>query len=608
MIFNNKTDRVVGKLNYFGNNQNGEIIVKGIYLNNSEYKSARILNINEEFPPNGKVFVSDITGLIEKEINNGDYIEFSTLSKLERQSPLLDDYAMDLYKEQIKILPNIVLAGYLRKVGYDYKYKIINKEISDETEAYLYDNKNHIIYEKITGLTGNRIRASLRTSVRGIRYNIEEDNNLLEFDNQIGYMTKFFFPNFNSGEFIDEIDLSNEDQKIKWFKDEIKDLNKFDSENFPRINKILNILKDKDILIDSSIAKNRIQYIEDNIHETLFSDSEIKKILRKNSNIGNFLLDQIVQNKDNYCKNIFKDIEKEKKEIDDKLEKLNKGKTKLDFEIKKLQTSLVSLRNLKASLEKDVQGLKDNENLIYLSLKTQLQTGIENLSIDDKITHKNKNSLSCNIEYDIYKVESDLKMIEKDDLEDCLDKNSKIQKALAIVKNKYSFIPSISWTYSLAHFLGNSEVLNLSVEYDWLHYNDFVKNGLIEFIEQAKNSPNKFFFLHFDNLNMIPLDCGFSPIFKVFKKEKPFFNGTTLSVPSNVFVTATILSTKTEKCVGNPIPDNYKSVFKGVGNPKELSTIRIDAYKLQYKYCFNKNFEEVVNEYSYTSNDEYYEF
>jgi hypothetical protein len=608
MIFNHKLDRVVGKVIYYDDNQHGEILVKGIYINNSEFRSERIININEEFPPNGKVFIPDITDFPDKDIQNGDYIEFSTQSIQKRFSLLLHDYTIDLYKDFAKILPNIVLSDYLTKVGYDYKYEIINTNISDKTEGYLYDNKKHILYEKITNLTEKRVKPSTGITVKGIKYNIERDDNLLDFDGQIGYMTKSFCPNFSRDEIVDELDLSNEDQKIRWFKEEIKNLNKFDSENLPKINKILNIIKDKDILLNSSIIKSRIQYIEENINETIFSDAEIKNILRKNSNIGNHLLDQIVKNKDTYCKNIFADIEKEKNEIDAKLNNLNKGKTKLDLEIKSLKKSSASLSRQKDSLERDVRGLKDNKDLIYLSLKAQLETEVERNTFDSKDTKQNNNSHSDYIEYDIYKVESDSKVIEKDDIEDCLDHHSKIQKTLAIIKNKYSFIPSISWTYSLAHFLGNSEVLNLSVEYDWLHYKDFVKNGLIEFIRKATESPDKFFFLHFDNLNIIPLDCGFSPIFKVFSQEKPFFNGTTLSVPNNVFVTATLLPSKTEKSVGNSIPENFKLIFKGIGDPNKLTPIKIDAYKSQYKYCFNNDFEEVINDLSYTSSEGYYDF
>jgi hypothetical protein len=116
----------------------------------------------------------------------------------------------------------------------------------------------------------------------------------------------------------------------------------------------------------------------------------------------------------------------------------------------------------------------------------------------------------------------------------------------------------------------------MSVEYDWLHYSDFINHGLLKFINDCISSPQKFFFLHFDNLNIIPLDCGFSSIYKVFNQEKPFFNGTTLPLPVNLFVTATLIPTKEDQTTGNIIPNRYRDLFTGIGTPNKNINLKSD--------------------------------
>jgi formate dehydrogenase maturation protein FdhE len=283
-------------------------------------------------------------------------------------------------------------------------------------------------------------------------------------------------------------------------------------------------------------------------------------------------------------------IEKTKQEYQSEFEKITTLKInqlkneleQLNTEIKSKQNEIIELTNqtqklnkTKNNMEKETTTLINNKEIIYETIKAIMKCNITN----------NENQF---IKPNIYTENADLP--ENDFLDSEFEFSLVNKNTKSILINKFSLVPSVSYVYTIANALGNSKVLNLSVEYDWLHYSDFVKHGLLDFIIDSHNNTDTFYFINFDNINIIPMECGFSSIFKVFNREKPYFEGTTQKMPNNLFITATILPTKKETNIGHPLPSNLKTIFKGIDNPNNIEPLNFTSVKKdrEFKYLFSK--------------------
>jgi hypothetical protein len=148
-----------------------------------------------------------------------------------------------------------------------------------------------------------------------------------------------------------------------------------------------------------------------------------------------------------------------------------------------------------------------------------------------------------------------------------LKRKSKISKDFAqsiinVLKCRASFIPSVSWAYALAYLLGNSKVINLTVEYDWLHYSDFCEHGLLEYWEMANSQPETTFILVFQNINIIPSECSLLPFLEILSGVRPVLEGTKSGIPSNLYCLATVCSLTGDHAMGIPLK---KELFQSWG-------------------------------------------
>lgn len=603
MLFNYKKDIVFGKVKYFTNNSIcGEIYVLGIYMDKSEFKRFSQKEANENFPHSGKVFISDNTVLKQNGIEDGDYIEFSTIKNQPTNHVDFHESTLNLLTPINKICPKIISLSLLHKEHSESKYTI-NLDTIDLTKwsGYIFDESKNILYEKIQNNPVTGVDAFRGKAINGINFDLYVSPDYIIEENKCIYTSKYFNPIFCEENICDTIDLSNISQKIDWLKQQIRELNKFSEKEITYFNKTLNLIKETDYFDNTNLVKSRISTIQNTLESITFSDNEIKTLINKKSSIGSHLISQIIEEKNKYCKELFEEIEKDTKK---KREQYNKALTDLQLKNDQLNKSNTKLEKVKEQLNSEISILDSNKELIYITIKAL----IENSSSLSTKEGNEENNTSIDFFYDIVKYDSNFEMVENENIEESLYKYTKFDQLAHIIKNKLSFIPSISWTYSLAKHLGNSEVLNMSVEYDWLHYSDFVNHGLHKFISECKKSPKKFFFLHFENLNIIPMDCGFNSIYKVFAKEKPFFNGTLLEVPDNLFVTATLISTKNDNTTGNSIPENYRKLFKGIGCPMNNMGIMLNEVKNEYKFSYDEEFKNLISKMKINNSEEYYEY
>lgn len=106
------------------------------------------------------------------------------------------------------------------------------------------------------------------------------------------------------------------------------------------------------------------------------------------------------------------------------------------------------------------------------------------------------------------------------------------------------FIPDISWAYAYAKGIQNSKLFVINVEHDCLHYDDFINRGLLDFWNHCWNDMETNYVLVLDTLNLTQVECGLKPLLDVIGGLRPNLQGTTLGLPQNVKIFATVVSVK----------------------------------------------------------------
>jgi len=86
---------------------------------------------------------------------------------------------------------------------------------------------------------------------------------------------------------------------------------------------------------------------------------------------------------------------------------------------------------------------------------------------------------------------------------------------------KALFVPSAAWVYTLAKIFGNTAVYTLHIEYNWLHFSDFCRNGLQEALNEAYTHPEKNYMLILEGLNCTQPECGLRPLLNVIAGIEP---------------------------------------------------------------------------------------
>ena len=118
-----------------------------------------------------------------------------------------------------------------------------------------------------------------------------------------------------------------------------------------------------------------------------------------------------------------------------------------------------------------------------------------------------------------------------------------IKELISSKKLAPMFIENISVIYKYISKVDNTSVCVLTVEPDWIHFDDFKRNGLIDFWNFALDNPEKNCILVFQNLNITAPRCGLTPLFDVIKGNRPKLPFTKASsIPSNLKIFASLLN------------------------------------------------------------------
>lgn len=144
---------------------------------------------------------------------------------------------------------------------------------------------------------------------------------------------------------------------------------------------------------------------------------------------------------------------------------------------------------------------------------------------------------------------------------------SLVTTAKYVLNYKACFVPCVSWGFIFAKAIRNAEVYTIHVEYDWLHYEDYCRHGLLEPYKKAHNTPAQNYILILDGLNITQPECGLRPLLNLISGTEPVLQGYAVPFPKNLTIFATLLPTSGENPIGLKLKPEYFSKWGAFGSP-----------------------------------------
>ena len=578
MSFNYEMDIVIGYVKSPKGTTSAQFSVFGYINTNNEYISG-----NTEFEPYGKVFCPSFFAIESIPLSVKNYetvIKFYCTPSISYEPGSEKDcYSVDISRP-ITPLPRLFKVGWTEDdfgLG-EKRFKNI-MSFPGIWQAYPYNPRIKVLFEevefnegKLSPVTGKEIRGFSVT-----------DPVLMEFkvptNNKISYFLQDVIESAFFGEPKQYIDFMTPNQLKGWIKEKLTHHSQLDQGLMIKLRTLINSIPPQTELLDQIRLARAKKYL-DNLQLT---DGELQALVASDSPIGIELRKQLESLKTEFEKEW---VEKLKKDFESKREDLKLQILNLEEQIKSIldenqkildekktsQNELLDLIECVKTKTMEVQELEKNKELIISTVK--ILADVKPISPSGAFSPSPEYVKDYKSMAEIYVVENMRKQFESsssgfDDIEDFLiitlkrrakfsDSNAKM--ILDVFRFRASFIPSVSWAYALANVVGNSNVMNLTVEYDWLHYADFLHHGLQEYWIKANDNPDQTFFLVIQNINMVPSECSLLPLLEVFSGTRPVLEGTGLGIPSNLFCLATVVTTKGEHAMGVPLkPDFYQT-------------------------------------------------
>jgi len=340
----------------------------------------------------------------------------------------------------------------------------------------------------------------------------------------------------------DSIDCMSDEQLKNWFRDKLKEINKYSSEEEIAITTMVKMLKKKAFPSADDLDSVRFKRILDILDQYEFSYDELKDIIVKDGY-------EIICKKINDMR---LEIKRDAKlQIVAELKEFFDKKIELENKIESIRLEINELEPKKNELEQDIKFLSERYDKLVYEFRLKAKIKPHCTSNEKQVVkpasyeiYKTGNSFAeiKNEDYgeeELYHriVKKNLVRIEYDEtVIDILERESRdLLKACAV------FIPCISWAYIFAQGIGNAKVYTMHVEHDWLHYRDFAENGLISIWNEAWEEKGKNHILVLENLNITQPECGCTPLLDVINGYRPVLEGTEYGLPENLKIFATVI-------------------------------------------------------------------
>ena len=106
----------------------------------------------------------------------------------------------------------------------------------------------------------------------------------------------------------------------------------------------------------------------------------------------------------------------------------------------------------------------------------------------------------------------------------------------------------------------------MHIEHDWLHYKDFMNNGLASVLESCFDDEEINHVLVLDSLNLTQPECGLQPFLDVISGHSIIIPGVGKAFPKNLKVLATIQDYQEDNRVGLPLNSKTYAAWGRVAN------------------------------------------
>lgn len=589
--------RIIGFIEPKG--PNAQVTVLGYKNEQGDYCVLDRSKAKAIFCPDGKVWAGKFQ--FDREVNPitpYSFIEFSVTQSPKSADFYGDDYIVDYdfnKKYSQKTFTSILSinsqtsleSGFITQ---DEIFSCINKnELKNINGNFFLKYKNNLYglfkYEENT---------------ESVRPAVGKEANVYEIDLAV-YQEKCF--TFNQQEYylgnmkdfpfkqIGLIDCMDDKQLGEWFKKQLKvcvETEQILSLKKDTFQEFASVFKETNDAIEDS----RLERIRGKVDSLSFTFREIKDLLATDSfltkNLKNTLQNMKDEFREEWSKSLQSErgkLEKEISELENKKNAISKSVSKAESEYKKKSEELeksftekkIAFENSITETNRKYTVIKENYDLLIESIKLQAlpsrKTDFEPNSIEPIAFKAEGEKFSVLEENEGYGFFSLLKEnLELEDLAENL--KNQLNKENELFTHKACFIPSVSWAYLYAKAVRNSKLYTIHVEHDWLHYKDFLNNGLLEILKSCDENTEMNHILVFDSLNLTQPECGLKPLLDVIAGYSIILPVYNKPLPDNLKIFATIVPFTGENKIGLPLDIQSFANWGQIYTPEDKLTLR----------------------------------
>lgn len=576
--------RIIGFIEPILNSDNARITVIGYKNPDGSYTALDKNKAKSIFFPEGKVFAPKFH--FDREgynVSPNSFVEFSVRTSLKDASFKGDEYIMDYGGKIIpRTFTSIITIKYQTSlesgfITQDELASCIDKSELKNLNGYFLLRSGDYLY----GLFRYDAPSGSIRPVKGKETNSYEIDTNTYNENCVKInQNEYYIGNLNQFPFnqVGIIDCMDDKQIGEWFKEQLK--------TCAEAEKLLSIKKEVFQTFASTFKETndvideiRLERAKGKLDSLEFTFKEIKELLDSNSSLTQVLNNTLKQMKDEYQSTWASALEASKAALNKEIE---------------------SLTTQRDTLKKDTDSIQakysDKENVLeaaYQEKKGKLESEIKDLESKRKESKAQVPQISDCIEIEPIeygKIGSTFTKLEEDEgygffnlLKENLELDSipevlknQLNKESSLFTNKACFIPSVSWAYLYAKAIRNSKLFIMHVEHDWLHYKDFMNNGLVTVLESCYDNEDVNHVLVFDSLNLTQPECGLQPFLDVIEGHSIIIPGIGKALPKNLKILATIQDYHEDNRIGLPLNTNNYSAWGRIASTNDKIIIDSD--------------------------------
>ena len=608
--------RIIGFIEPLGNN--ARVTVLGYKNSAGDYIALEKSKCKSVFYPDGKVFAGKFQ--FDRDVNPispYSFIEFSVTQSQKSADFDGDDYIVDYDQKTVqKSFSSIINVNYQTSLESGF---ITQQEINScLNKAELKNNGGYFLIRSGDYLYGLFKYESSTDTVRPVKgkeanaYIIDQD---IYQRCCIKYNQKeYFLGNVNVLPFKQSgiIDCMDDKQLGEWFKEQLKTC--AEAEKFLYIKKeVFQNFASKFKETDDIIDEKRLERVKGKLDSLEFTFKEIKELLDSNSSLTQVLNDTLKQMKDEYQSTWASTLEASKAALNKEIESLTKQRDTIKKDTDSIQEKYSEKENAleatyqekKSKLESEIKDLESKRKEVKAQVP-QISDCIELEPIEFGKIGSTFTKLEDDEGYGFFNLLKE--NLELDSISEVL--KNQLNKESSLFVNKACFIPSVSWAYLYAKAIRNSKLFIIHVEHDWLHYKDYMNNGLVTVLESCYDNDDVNHVLVFDSLNLTQPECGLQPFLDVIEGHSIIIPGIGKALPKNLKILATIQDYHEDNRIGLPLNTNNYSAWGRIASTKDKIIIDSDILDCNENIGYfepkdlmvskiNDNSEQVDNGYFY---------